>query len=128
MTYQGLLIFLHLAELGIDDAFFLGRFLCRRTSASRSFLLRLVHGLADLHRGSCQRVGLGLDDRAVAAFQYALEIRNRAFNGGLVGDGNSIANFRKRLFSRVGSTHPHGCGHQPLRDASCLRQRCFPLP
>src|SRR5215204_4992083 len=55
------------------------------------FLLRLVHGLAELHRDLGQRLGLGLDLLDVLAAERVLQGLDRALHGLAVGCGELVA-------------------------------------
>src|SRR5476651_2699402 len=91
-------------ELGIDD--FLALCLVRgfRSAggpAGRFGLLRLVHRLAQLHRGLGERVGLVLDVLDILALQRGLEGLKRAFDRRLLGRFDLVAELREVLARRV---------------------------
>src|SRR5579872_2931159 len=45
----------------------------------------LVHRLAQLHRGLCQRIGLGLDRLGVLALERLLQVADRILDGAAFG-------------------------------------------
>jgi hypothetical protein len=80
-----LLVVVDLGELRVDHVLFLAGLARRRSAGSAStwsavtrltFLLLLVHRLAELHRSLRQRIGLGLDRIGVVALERFLEIGN----------------------------------------------------
>src|SRR5687768_11866906 len=79
---SGLLVLLVVVDLGkfrIDNVLFLAAGTlaadaARSTGPAGTVLRLLVHGLAELHRGLRQRVGLGGDGSGIVALQRFLEI------------------------------------------------------
>src|SRR3984885_1490207 len=59
--------------------------------------LLLVHGLAELHRGLRQRIGLGLDRFGIIALQRFLEVADGIFNRAALGVRNLRSMLGKRL-------------------------------
>src|ERR1700744_5809325 len=68
------LVVVDLGELRVDDV------ILRSVLGRIGFGLLLVHGLAKLHRGLRQRVGLGLDRLGVVALQRFLEVADGIFD------------------------------------------------
>src|SRR5712664_3516689 len=59
--------------------------------------LLLVHGLAELHRGLRQRVGLGLDRLGIVALQRFLEVADGVLDGAALGFLDLRTVFGQRL-------------------------------
>src|SRR5712692_8321436 len=83
-----LLVVVDLGELRVDDVFLLaagaiaaGSSTAGTARPALAFLRLLVHRLAELHRGLCERVGLGGDRGRVVALQGLLEVGDRVLDG-----------------------------------------------
>src|SRR5688500_199746 len=100
MSRRLLLVAVHFLELGVDDVLRpgLGRGLLALLAAA---LLGRVHGLAELHGGLDQRLGLGGDDLGVAAVDHALQLVDRRLDGGAIGLADLGAVLRQGLFGGV---------------------------
>src|SRR5687767_6571682 len=77
------LVVVDLGEFRVDHVVLLARLAAWRAAPSSAgtaraglaaVLLRLVHGLAELHGGLHQRVGLGFDRRRILAFERFLQV------------------------------------------------------
>src|SRR5208282_6883826 len=96
-----LLVVVDLGELGIDDVVLLAVG-CTAVAVARLLLGGLlVHRLAELHRGLCQRVGLGRDRGCIVALQGFLEVGHGVLDRATLGLADLRAVFGKRLLSRV---------------------------
>src|SRR6516164_2039435 len=98
-----LLVVVDFGELRIDDVLLLA---ARSTGVGRpaarcSFLLLLVHGLAELHRGLGQRIGLGGNRLGVVALQVFLEIGHRILDGAALALAHLGAVLGERLLRRM---------------------------
>src|SRR5260370_8381162 len=67
------------------------------TTRRRAFLGLLVHGLAELHRGLRERVGLGRDRRGIAALECFLEVGHRVLDRAPIAFADLRAVLRERL-------------------------------
>src|SRR5476651_364222 len=96
-------------ELGVDDFLALRLVGCLRSAggtASRGAcsclgLLRLVHRLAQLHRGLGEDVGLVLDVLDVLGLQRGFQPLERRLDLGLLGGRNLVTEFLEMLVGRV---------------------------
>src|SRR6516225_4523769 len=81
-----LLVVVDLGEFRVDDVLVLaaGAIAAGPSAAGTTrrgaFLGLLVHGLAELHRGLRQRIGLGGDRRDIAALERFLEFGHRVLD------------------------------------------------
>src|SRR6516225_2452587 len=81
-----LLVVVDLGEFRVDDVLVLaaGTIAAGAPTAGSprrgAFLGLLVHGLAELHRGLRQRIGLGRDRRGIAALERFLEVGHRVLD------------------------------------------------
>src|SRR5262245_66013140 len=81
-----LLVVVDLGEFRVDDVLVLaaGAIAAGRSAAGTgrrgTFLGLFVHGLAELHRGLCQRIGLGRDRCSIAALERFLEVGHRVLD------------------------------------------------
>src|ERR1700761_212015 len=85
------LVVVDFGELRVDDVILRG--ILGRVGLG----LLLVHGLAQLHRGLRQRVGLGLDRLGVVALQRFLEVADGVLDRAALGLGDLRTVLGKRL-------------------------------
>src|SRR6202012_2277347 len=92
------LIVIDFGELRVDDV------ILRSILGRVGLGLLLVHGLAQLHRGLRQRVGLGLDRLGVVALQRFLEVADGIFDRPALAFADLGTMLGESLLRRV-----HGC-------------------
>src|SRR5882757_7472214 len=103
----GLLVLLVVVDLGefrVDHVLFLAAGIARATSITRSagaVLLRLVHGLAELHRGLGQCVGLGGDRLGVVALERLFQVGHGVLDGAALRLAHLGAVLGDRLLRRM---------------------------
>src|SRR5690606_15922278 len=91
-----LLVVVDFLEVGIDNVV-LGRRVAARGLGLGLGLALLVHGLAQLHRGFRQGIGLFLDRLGVVALDDALQIGDGGLDGRLVLGRDLVAIVLERL-------------------------------
>src|SRR5690606_20545755 len=89
-----LAVLVHLLELRVDHTLLAGAAAIAAPGGVAALVaaaLRPVHGLAQLHRGLGQGVGLGLDRLRIVALEDALEVTHRLLDAAALLGGDLVA-------------------------------------